>query len=116
MNDEDPKKPGIKGYLHMSIAIVGPGDRLKVTFTFAACLWIESFVGRCRRAILCLKALHKLHLAVDGGENSVLNQSHLVVPLDKTACVSFTLVFVGRCPREKAVLSLGVFDRLFGKT
>lgn len=30
VDDENPEDVGIQGYLHLSIAIVGPGDRLKV--------------------------------------------------------------------------------------
>ncbi|CAM9799728.1 unnamed protein product, partial [Hapterophycus canaliculatus] len=30
VDDENPDDVGIQGYLHLSIAIVGPGDRLKV--------------------------------------------------------------------------------------
>lgn len=30
VDDENPEDAGIQGYLHLSIAIVGPDDRLKV--------------------------------------------------------------------------------------
>lgn len=30
VDDENPEDVGIQGYLHLSIAIIGPGDRLKV--------------------------------------------------------------------------------------
>lgn len=31
VDDENPKDSGTQGYLQLSIAIVGPGDKLKVT-------------------------------------------------------------------------------------
>lgn len=31
VDDENPDDVGIQGYLHLSIAIVGPGDKLKVS-------------------------------------------------------------------------------------
>ena len=35
VNDQNPGEVSIQGYLHLSIAIVGPGDRLKVLYCIA---------------------------------------------------------------------------------
>ena len=38
MDDENPRDPGTQGYLQLSIAIVGPGDKLKVSQAIVAVL------------------------------------------------------------------------------